>query len=98
MEHTLLLVQLNCIWILGFILRKSVAVLLHLNLVYRSAGKLRMGSPSWSRSALLPSVPFQLEHSRTPERTGRFGRSSVCAECDLGGLGRGRPELIPFLL
>lgn len=56
------------------------------------------GSPSPPHSALLRSVPFQLEHSRTPETTARFGRSSVCAECDLGGLGRARPKLIPFLL
>ena len=52
------LVQLNCIWIVGFILRKSVAVLLHLNLVYGSAGKLRTEAllhPAQLCSVLFPS-------------------------------------------
>lgn len=67
----------------------SCGPFLHLNLVYGSAGELRTGSPP-SRSALLSSVPFQPEHSRTPETTGRFWQELCVCRVWPGRSGKGQ--------
>lgn len=58
-EHALL-AQLNCLWILDFIFRKSVAShFLHLNSVLREPKQAQRGE------SLLPPASSQLVHSRT---------------------------------
>lgn len=60
MEHALLLAQLNCLWILDFIFRKSVAShFLHLNSVLWESKEAQRGG------SLLPPASSRLLHSRT---------------------------------